>query len=348
MYRLLRILIWVGLIFPTPFLLLAETPASSGPENSTSAVTVPFEPPGPRGEILFFPDKKPRPRDDRHPMKAGAPGEVCVKIRAGSSPTLGDIKKQAVGFQLILEDNEDPPHQITLVFDNKSRILQKDPQGCYRGNFKIPETTQSGVYQIADLLFHSVSGNHISIREYLYELGKADELIIENPSKDLTGPNLVSIQNAMPREKKFQRYSGQLSARVKNSFLFEDEGFGIDPNSFRAFYALYEDGIKTGVYESRCEADKEDSRYAFHCTLNLVRPRNRWMLRKIRIELESLYLKDKADHQTVIADPQIFTEKAQGNPVKVSFENLDKGVKRQNTHPNHERQKPVQPWEIGQ
>jgi hypothetical protein len=236
---------------------------------------------------------------------------------------LKELKKSAVGFRLIMEDNQEPPNVLTLAWGNWLQWLKPDAQGCFPGKAQISPEIRSGIYQVSDLLLGTSDHRYYSIRDYLYDFSQVDELEIHNPRDDLKAPSLTQIAIFGPKSHPMKYGGGVLSLRVQQLFTFQDKESGIDKKTLRVFYNLEVDGEDRGYKEAKCQA-KNKNKEEFRCTLELREPYFEWSLRHVVLDLDSIYLKDKAGNQFILDDPKLFAEKAQGTPVSFEFFREDK------------------------
>jgi len=295
------------------------------------------------GGVFFFPEKGQRPKDDRFKVRAGEEVSVCIKLSSRKSEILQEVKNQATGFQLILEDNKDPPNSIVVEDSGEDSRLSEGTRGCYITEFEIPVQTAPGIYQVANFLIRLQNDSFYSIREYLYEFSHADELEVENPSKDLEPPKLVMISSLEPKVKKIKKRSTLASIKIKQSFRFEEEASGIDRKSLRVFYRLYEEGRVKGVFEAKCKNIWGwDNR--FRCRLVLRRPNLQWALRDLSLELESIYIKDKAGNLLSIPEPKNTPEVDKVGPLRFEFIDKKKIIRLEPiTEPEVEKENDLEP-----
>lgn len=268
------------------------------------------------GELVFFPGVETRPSEDRHLVNSGQSVEVCIKLGEQVPAYLESLKKYAVGFRLILEDNQEPPHVLTVAWGDWLKWLRPDAQGCYSGQFQIPATAKSGLYQVADLLIATNDYNYYSLRDVLYDFSQVDELQIKNPSDDLEAPSLIAISTYNSQKGMLKMGGGVLRAKIQQIFAFKDEGSGIDKKSVRVFYQLRVDGDSKGFKEAKCKRRPQGD---FMCTLELREPFFEWSLREVSFELSSIRLQDKAGNLTVLQDSALFAQKAAGSPICFDF-----------------------------
>ena len=292
------------------------------------------------GKVIFFPDDPKRPADDRFAVKAGELVEVCVQINPEYSPVFKELQKIAYSFRLVLEDDKTPPSAIVINGGDKKNPIVLDPQGCYRTSFQIPPQTNEGVYQVADLLFNTRLRNYLSVHQNLFDFTQADELKVSNEKTDSDRPELIKIGSDQDEVKQIGKHFGFLKIQVTQFFTFQDDGSGIAPKTLRVFYLLKENGQGANIHEAKCKK-RMGKKGVFRCRVNLLRPEYEWEMAHLSLELESIYLKDKLGNLLVLNDSKMFSEKADGTPVKFVFQGMDPGVPRKikykNQHPNRLR-----------
>ena len=272
-----------------------------------------------KGAILFFPNQQPRPVNDRFEVKVGQDVDVCVKIEAQNHPLLQEITDKTTGFRLVLEDDKVPPNAIVIQEEPKKALLTPDANGCYMSHFQIPPLTEEGVYQAADLLFKIPGRGFISIHQILYEFSKADELLVHNPASDTKEPTLVQISSLQQQTKRISKSFDYYKIKVKQDFTFEETGSGIDRDTIKIFYKLFENGERTGIYAADCHKfSKEKNK--FECQLELMRPQYQWEMNSLALQLDSIYLKDKAGNQLVLQGQDAFLKAAGDTPIEFHFE----------------------------
>jgi hypothetical protein len=272
-----------------------------------------------KGEILFFPDQQPRPANDRFEVKAGQEVEVCIKVEAKAHPLLEEVTTKTTGFRLVLEDNQTPPNAIVIQEEPKKNYLTTDARGCYVSRFKVPLLTAEGVYQAADLLFKLPGRGFVSIHQLLYDFSQADELLVHNPSSDTVKPSLVQISTLQQQVKKIARSFDFYKINVKQEFTFEETGSGLDPQTLKIYYKLLENGERTGIYLTQCHKFFK-KKNKFECKLELTRPQYQWEMNRLALQLDSIYLKDKAGNQLVLEDQAAFKKAAGETPIEFDFE----------------------------
>lgn len=313
-----RILIYgIGLFLVMRALPLYSQEKKPEPEPSPAAVS--SEEKKDVGEILFFPGAESRPSNDRYSVTSGQTVEVCVRLTDQAPEFIQKLKKYAVGFRLIMEDNQEPPLILTVAWGDWLKWLRPDEQGCMRGSFQIPPTTKSSVYQVSDLLLATNDHNYYSLREYLYDFGQVDEFEVKNPADDLQAPALVGITTFSNPQNILKMSSGVLRAKIQQLFKFKDQGSGINKKSLRVFYQLDVDGEKQGIKEARCKKWQQEK---YTCTLVLREPYFEWSLREVVLSLSSIHLKDRAGNLTVLSDAKLFAEKGGAAAVRFEFSRM--------------------------
>lgn len=283
----------------------ADAPGPSGEAAPAVTVETPPEsqPSGPYGEILFFPSDT-RPVDERHKVSSGQKVDLCVRLVPKVSEFLDRLRDNAMGLQLILEDSSVPPHRITMVFGNRLFHLKPEANGCFGGDWNIPPNTDPGVYQVADLLWATTSQSYYSLRRYLYEFSRVEELEVQNPKTDLEPPKLLSITTYKKPPQTMSFDSGVLKIHVEQAFELVDSGAGIDGKSLRVTYRLGMGDDRTNLEDARCKRIQQTKRY--RCVLNLYAPDFSWSTRPISLSLESLVVKDKAGNRLWIQGEEGF------------------------------------------
>ncbi|HCU24291.1 MAG TPA: hypothetical protein DF383_04660, partial [Deltaproteobacteria bacterium] len=249
------------------------------------------------GEILFFPESESRPSNDRHTVQAGQEVTVCIRLSPNASSYVKARKKDTIGFRLIMEDSAVPPHRLVLVLGNRLQWMQPEAEACYGGVWQIPPETVPAVYQVSDLLWADSDQSYYSLRNYLYEFSRAEELKVQNPGYDQEPPHLVEIQSFGQNPYPLQYYGGVLRARVDQSFRFEDVGSGIDENSLRVFYELSVDKQKMGLKEAKCRGVKQKGTRVMNCRLQMNNPDALWALATVHLNLAELSIRDRAGNQ---------------------------------------------------
>src|SRR5262245_3507665 len=122
----------------------ADAPAASPNVPLMEPAPAESAPSGQFGEILFTPKAESQPSEslpseDRHTVNAGQTVQVCVRLSKEASPYLKTLSDKTMGLRLILEDSSEPPHQLVMVMGNRVKAMQPDLQGCYGGEWKIPD-----------------------------------------------------------------------------------------------------------------------------------------------------------------------------------------------------------------
>jgi hypothetical protein len=218
-----------------------------------------------------------------------------------------------------LEDDKTPPNAIIIQEEPKKNYLTPDERGCYVSHFQVPPLTEEGIYQTADLLFKLPGRGFLSIHQILYEFGKADELVVHNPLSDTKEPSLLQISTLQQQTKKISRSFDFYKIKVKQDFTFEETGSGIARETLKIYYKLFENGERSGIYAAQCHKFfKEKNR--FQCQLELTRPHYQWEQNSLSLQLDSIYLKDKAGNQLVLQDQTAFLQAAGQTPIQFNFE----------------------------
>src|SRR5262249_1832486 len=196
-------------------------------------------PSGNYGEILFFPRSKEgpesQPSEERHSVSAGQTLGVCVRFTKEASSYLDHLSQNTIGYRLILEDSEDPPHRLEITLGNHQERMRPDAQGCFGEDWKIPDSTVPGIYQVADLLWATRDQSYYSLRSHLYEFSQVDELNIKNPNLDTEPPQLVGIKTYGIPPYKMVRYPGVLKVRVSRPSSSRTRGAAWTKNHLRLF-----------------------------------------------------------------------------------------------------------------
>jgi hypothetical protein len=283
-----------------------------------------------KGAILFFPDQASRPPNDQFEVKAGHQVDVCVQIQFQNHPLLQSLLANPTGFRLILEDEKVPPNAIIIQEEPKKNFLKPDSRGCYFSRFKVPPLTEEGVYQVADLLFKFPGRGYLSIHQLLYDFSKADELKVINPSADTEKPILLEISTFQEQTRRIAKAFDFYKIKVKQDFTFEEKGSGLAPGTLKIYYRLMEDGERTGIYQTQCKKYFKQKN-KFHCELELTRPRFQWEQSHLILELDSIYLEDKAGNQLVLSDPETFKKAAAETPIRFEFRQKNSGLPKNNS-----------------
>lgn len=338
MYKLYFIILFILLsgFFPTP----GRSQEKEAEKTNTAEETTVLSETAPSldaGQVIFFPDNTNRPSDDRFNVKAGEIVEVCLKINPDYSPVFQEIIKTALSFRMVLEDDKTPPSSIVINGGDKKNPLVLDAKGCFRSSFQIPPETNSGIYQVADLFFDTRVRNFISVNQSLYDFSQADELKVENDREDSTPPELLKIGSFQNEIQPIGKNFGFLKIQVTQYFTFKDEGSGLMPKTLKVFYLLSENDQGVNIYPAQCKK-RMGEKGVFRCRVKLLRPEFEWERTRLSLELESIYINDKAGNLLILKNPETFLEKAEGTPTKFIFEGMDPGVPRKikykNRHPN--------------
>jgi len=315
-----KVLIGLGLA------LLAATgdPARADAPGAKSAESVPASlpetepaPAGPYGSIVFFPASESRPSDERFRVQAGQEIPVCVRLSAQASAYLEKLSAKAIGFLLILEDSSEPPKRLSIALGNRLQRLKPDASGCFGGEWKLPETAQPSVYQVADLFWAASDESFYSLRNYLYEFQRVEELEVQNPRIDGEAPKLTRIVTYKRPPYKAQFYSGVLRIRFEQGFEFEDKVAGLEKNSLRVFYRVEVDGTTVDLLEAKCKPVPQSKR--LRCMMDIANPNILWGLNKVTLHLESLSIRDKAGNALSLKGTEAILAQAPGSTVTVEF-----------------------------
>lgn len=296
----------------------ADAPPDKAPESAPSAA--PEEEPEPAGEygsIVFFPASESRPSDERFRVQAGQEIPVCVRLSAKASAYLDKLSAKAIGFLLILEDSSDPPKRLSIALGNRLQRLKPDASGCFGGDWKLPETAQPGVYQVADLFWAASDESFYSLRNYLYEFNRVEELEVQNPKVDGDAPKLTRIVTYKRPPYKAQFYSGVLRIRFEQGFEFEDKVAGLEKNSLRVFYRVEVDGTTVDLLEAKCKPVPQSKR--LRCMMDIANPNILWGLNKVTLRLESLSIRDKAGNALSLKGAEAILAQAPGSRLEAEF-----------------------------
>lgn len=321
--KLRILLLSSGLLLATVPSARADAPGPAAEAAPAVVVETPPEslPSGPYGEILFFPGDT-RPSDERHKVSAGQKIDLCVRLKPEVSPFLDRLRDKAMGLQLILEDSSVPPHRMTLVYGNRLFPLKPDAQGCFGGDWSIPPNSAPGVYQVSDLLWATTSQSYYSLRRYLYEFSKVEELDVQNPKTDLEPPKLLGFRTYKKPNQTMTYDAGVLRVRIEQAFEIVDSGSGIDAKTLRVTYRLGVGDDRTNIEDARCKRVQQTQRY--RCILNLYAPDFAWSTRPVSLSLESLVVKDKAGNQLWIQGPEGFKGLAPESDLVFEFQRKKK------------------------
>ncbi len=269
------------------------------------------------GEIIFSVGEMARPAEGRHQVTAGREVQVCLRLDPEQVPLMGRLQEGMLGYRLILEDSQDPPHILVIAPGNRLERMARDEQGCYAGGYTIPRNSVAGVYQVADLLIAKDDQSYYSIRDYLFDFSQVDELDIQNPRNDLEPPVLLKVSNYRPSQKKLKTTFSQYKIRIGQVFLFEDALSGLKTESMKIRYALLIDGHVTAYPEAKCQSTRPHKR--FYCKVDLARPDFEWGPRQVDLKLESIYIEDKAGNKLSLHSPEEWAEQAQGAQTEFQF-----------------------------
>lgn len=268
------------------------------------------------GDIYFTTVSGTRPPEGRHSVAPGDKIGVCLKLREQNIPLFQNMDKGAIGYRLVLEDNQDPPHVLIIAPGNRLELMKPDADGCLAGEFQIPANVVSGVYQVADLLLAFNDQSYYSLRDYLYDFTQVDELDVKNPASDTTPPRLIAITKYPHWTHKVKVSKIQFKISLGQVFQFEETGSGIDKDSIRVRYRITLDGETRGYATARCKARPHQS---FNCKVELVRPVVEWSARDVGLALDSISLQDKAGNRLVLDEAGEWEAQAHGLPTAFDF-----------------------------
>jgi hypothetical protein len=280
------------------------------------------------GSILFFPDRQPRPQNDQFEVKAGEQVDVCIRIETQKHPLLEHLLGKTVGFRLVLEDEKVPPNAIIVQEEPKKTYLLPDARGCYASRFQVPPLADEGVYQAADLLFKVPGRGYLSVHQLLYDFSHADEIKVINPAGDKESPALLQIGTMQDQTRRIGRFFDFFKIQVKQDFTFQETGSGLAPESLKVYYRLFENDERTGIYQAKCHKYFKNKN-RFNCKLELTRPQYQWDKSRLSLQLESVYLEDKAGNRLVLSDSKVFQKAAGETPIQFNFQQKNLGA------PNH-------------
>ena len=272
-----------------------------------------------KSEVIFSLPDIARPEGGRYSVKAEDNVEVCLRLNQ-ALPLFKNVQENLVGFRLVLEDNENPPHQMPILIGNKLQKLKQNSEGCYAGRFKIPSKIPSALYQVADLLLYSDKQNYFSVRDYLYSFSQADELQVDNPQYDRDSPLLIKISAPTRSPKKNKVAPKMLKIALRQVFQFEDKS-KLVRKSMRADYAFFLDNIRQESLSARC---RKKGNKSFVCEVETRRLREDLSLPQARLSLERISVKDKAGNLLVMEDPQAMVAKTEGGAISFDFLSLEK------------------------
>jgi hypothetical protein len=282
----------------------ADAPGPSEPAPSVAIENLPESlPTGPYGEILFFPGET-RPVDERHKVSAGQQINLCIRLSPDASSFTERLREDAMGLQLIMEDSAVPPHRMTIVVGNRLFRLKPNGDACYGGDWTIPTTTAPGVYQVADLFWATTGQSYYSLRRYLYEFSRVEELDVQNPKVDQEPPKLLSIRVYKKPPQIMSYDAGVLKIKLEQAFELTDGGSGIDSKTLRVTYRLAVGENRTNLEDAQCKRIQQTHRY--RCVLTLAAPDFFWSANPVSLSLESLSVKDKAGNRLWIQGEEGF------------------------------------------
>lgn len=287
------------------FVARADAPGPSSEAPSLAVESAPeSRPTGPYGEILFFPEDSQRPVDERHRVTAGQKIDLCIRLSANASAFLDQLQENAIGFQLLMEDSAVPPHRMTIVVGNRLFRLKPDGQACFGGDWSIPATTAPGVYQVSDLFWATSSQSYYSLRRYLFEFSRVEELEVQNPKVDQEPPKLLGFRTYKKAPQPMAYDAGVLKIKLEQAFEIVDGGSGIDRSSLRVTYRLGVGNNRSSLEDARCRRVQQTQRY--RCVLTLAAPDFFWNANPIRLSLDSLSVRDKAGNRLWLQGEEAF------------------------------------------
>lgn len=307
----------------------ADAPKEKVPEIAplaTPAAELENPSSGAYGSIVFFPASESRPSDERFKVQAGQEIPVCIKLSAKASAYLDKLSAKAIGYLIILEDASTPPKRLSMAIGNRLHRLKADSSGCFNGDWTIPDTAQPGVYQVSDLFWAASDESFYSLRNYLYEFQRVEELEVQNPRIDPEAPKLKKVVTYKQPPYKMQFYSGVLRIRFEQGFEFEDPISGLDKKSLRVFYRAEVDGTTVDLLEAKCKPVPQSKR--MRCMMDIANPEILWGLNKVTLHLQSLSIRDKAGNHLILEDTKAILEQAPGSIVAVEFSRGKKWPKR--------------------
>ncbi len=251
------------------------------------------------GQVLFFANTESRPSDERFKVKVGDEVPVCVKLSAKASAYVDKLRDRAIGYMLVLEDSADPPHRLSITFGNRLDRLKPAPNGCMGGMWKVPANTTPGVYQVSDLFWTEVDQSFYSLRNYLFEFSKVEELEISNPKADGEAPKLLGIETFKKSPQTMQNYSGVLAVKAEQIFEFEDKASGLNKKTLTVFYQVDVDGTTVDMLNAKCSGVPQTNR-KFRCVLKVANPEILWGMNQVRLALNSISIEDQAGNRLVL------------------------------------------------
>ncbi|MFO1462217.1 MAG: hypothetical protein U1F66_00410 [bacterium] len=297
----------------------ADAPTSRAPESQPELTQAESAPAGPYGQIIFFPAVESRPADERFKVSAGQQVPVCVKLSAQASAYVDRLQDRSIGYLLLMEDAAEPPHRLAITFGNRLKSLKPSPDGCYGGDWRIPDQVVPGNYQVSDLLWMARDESFYSLRNYLYEFSKVEELEVLNPKADSQAPKLLAIKTYKKSPQTMQNYSGVLRVKLEQRFDFEDPESGIKKNSLRVFYSMAVDGTTVDLLDAKCRSIPQTNR-SFRCTLQVTNPEIIWGLNRVVLTLHSLSIEDQAGNRLLLDGEAAIKERVPAAETVVVFE----------------------------
>ncbi len=317
----------------------ADAPGPSSEAPSLNVESRPESvPSGPYGEILFFPGDA-RPADERHRVSAGQKIDLCIRLSPNASAFIDRLKEKAIGFQLIMEDSAVPPHRMTIVVGNRLFHLKPDGQACFGGDWSIPTTTAPGVYQVADLFWATTSQSYYSLRRYLYEFSRVEELEVQNPKVDQEPPKLLSFRTYQKPPQTMAYDAGVLKIKLEQAFELVDGGSGIDRNTLRVTYRLGVGDDRSNLEDARCRRIQQTQRY--RCVVVLAAPDFFWSTNPVRLSLDSLSVRDKAGNRLWLQGEEAFKAIEPQGALVFEFERKKKWKERHDRDLKRESPLPV-------
>lgn len=308
-------LILLGLGVPAVRAASPEASVSEKVPNTES--TSESEPTGQFGSIVFFPNTESRPSDERFEVEAGQEVPVCVKLSGQASVYVDKLASKTIGYLLILEDNSDPPQRLAMTIGNRLHRLKPNAEGCFQGTWRLPETVKTGIYQVSDLLWAASDESFYSLRNYLYEFSRVEELQVTNPKSDANAPQLKRIVTYKKPPYRAQYYAGVLRIRFEQGFEFEDAESSVDKDSLSVFYRVEVDGTTVDVLESKCK--KIPQTHRFRCLLDVANPEILWGLNKVTLNLESIAISDEAGNRLQLKGAEEIQAQVPDAVVKAEF-----------------------------
>jgi len=285
-------------------LALADGPAGPPPKKRTVTPVEPESvpesvPTADYGQVLFFANTESRPTDERFKVKVGDEVPVCVKLSPNASAYVDKLRDRAIGFLLVMEDSAEPPHRLSIPFGNRLKRLKAGPDGCMGGTWKVPTNTFPGVYQVSDLFWTQIDQSFYSLRNYLYEFSKVEELEVINPKADAEAPKLLGIETFKKSPIPMEYYSGVLRVRVEQIFEIEDKESGLNKKTLRVFYRVDVDGTTVDLLNAKCGSVAQTNR-KFRCVLKATNPEIMWGLNQVKLTLQSVSIEDQAGNRLLL------------------------------------------------